>query len=147
MRQLLRHAAQLGYSVRVWDLGDAMAGQTDTVDRVITLNLGLTLPEHRSTLAHECGHAYYGHDCTDPVTERRARKYAATLLIEPSEYARLERINPDQHWLAEEFSVTVDIITDYEELCLTPLRGVTYAHARDGVGQWSFMSQRVGALA
>jgi len=124
-----------------------MSGQTDALERVITLNLGLTHPEQRSTLAHECGHAYFGHDCTDPVAERRARKYAATLLIDPSEYARLERINPDRHWLAEEFAVTVDIIDDYEDLCLTPLHGVTYAHARDGVGQWSFRSQRVGAMA
>jgi Zn-dependent peptidase ImmA (M78 family) len=145
LRQLLRHAAQLGYSVRVWDLGEVTSGLTDALERVITLNLGLTIPEQRSTLAHECGHAYYGHDCTDPVTERRARKYAATLLIDPSEYARLERINSDQHWLADEFSVTPDIIADYEELCLTPLQGITYSHARDG--QWSFRSQRVGATA
>ena len=147
MRQLLHHAAHLGYSVRVWDLGEERSGQTDALERVITLNLGLTMPEQRSTLAHECGHAYYGHDCTNSVSERRARKYAASLLIDPAEYARLERINSDRHWLADEFCVTVDIIADYEELCLTPMQGVAYANARDGVGQWSFCSQRIGAHA
>jgi hypothetical protein len=91
----------------------------------------------RSTLAHECGHAFYGHNCTSPAGERQARKYAATLLIDPEEYARLERINPDQHWLAEEFSVTPRIIFDYEAFCLTRVRGVTYSRVRMGVGQWA----------
>ncbi|MDR6867640.1 Zn-dependent peptidase ImmA (M78 family) [Microbacterium resistens] len=137
MKQLIAHAAQLGYNVHVWDLGSETAGLTDIAERSISLNLTLTIPEQRSTLAHECGHAFYGHDCTDPVGERQARKYAATLLIEPAEYARLERINPDQHWLADEFTVTPRIIFDYETFCLTRLRGVTYSQARMGLGQWS----------
>lgn len=147
MKALLQHAASLGYSVEVWDLGLARAGQTDAVERVITLNLGLAVDEQRSTLAHECGHAYYGHGCTDPTSERRARIYAATLLIDPAEYARLERINPDQHWLAEEFMVTPRIIFDFERFCLTRVRGLTYSHARIGIGQWSFRSPTVAVSA
>ena len=135
MKDLIHHAATLGYGVHVWDMGD-MAGQADEFDHVITISPG-PLVQMRSTLAHECGHAFYGHNCTSPAGERQARKYAATLLIDPEEYARLERINPDQHWLAEEFSVTPRIIFDYETFCLTRVRGVTYSRARMGVGQWA----------
>lgn len=93
----------------------------------------------RSTLAHECGHAFYGHNCTQPSFERQARKYAATLLIDPIEYARLEAINPDQHWLAEEFGVTPRIIFDYETFCLSRVRGMTYTLPRIGIGQWAHL--------
>lgn len=37
MKELLTHAAKLGYSVHVYDLGETMAGQTDEQDHVITL--------------------------------------------------------------------------------------------------------------
>lgn len=137
MKDLLRHAARLGYSVHVWELEPGTFGLTDTEERTITLDLRLRHDEQRSTLAHECGHAFYGHDCTSPAGERQARKYAAGLLIDPVEYARLERINPDQYWLAEEFSVTPRIIFDFENFCLTRLRNVTYARPRLGLGQWA----------
>lgn len=127
----------MGYRVSMWDLTDGVSGLTDVVTREITLALGLTKPEARSTLAHELGHAHYGHGCSTPAFERRARTYAAHLLIDPAEYARLERINPDVHWLAEEFTVTPRIVTDYEQFCLTRLEGVTYSRARMGVGQWA----------
>lgn len=143
MKQLLALAAQLGFAVHVWGLGEKLSGLCDQVDRCIYLNLGLTLAEQRSTLAHEIAHAYYGHDCTLPKYERQARRYAATLLVEPNEYARLERMNSDQHWLAEEFCVTPKIIHDYETMCLTSMRGLTYSRAQMGVGQWAFVGHRV----
>lgn len=138
MKQLLARAAAAGISVHVWPLDRGMNGMYDELEKVIYLTLGLTIPEQRSTLAHELGHARYGHDCTNPKAERLARAYAAALLIDPHEFARLERINDDQHWLAEEFRVTPRIIFDYERHCLTRLRGVTYARAKMGIGQWAF---------
>lgn len=127
----------MGYTVSTWDLTDGLAGLTDTETREITLASGLTEPEARSTLAHELGHAHYGHGCSTPAFERRARTFAARVLIDPDKYARLERINPDVHWLAEEFTVTPRIVTDYEQFCLTRLEGVTYARARLGANQWT----------
>ncbi|MCK2024614.1 ImmA/IrrE family metallo-endopeptidase [Microbacterium sp. kSW2-24] len=126
--------------VHFWALPERIRGLYDHEERRIYLNLRLTPFERRSTLAHELGHAHYGHDCTSPRGEKQARSYAAGLLIDPEEYERLERINPDKHWLAEEFSVTPQIIHDYEHHFLTRLRGITYSRARMGVGQWAHRS-------
>lgn len=138
MRALLAIAAEYGVRVHVWGLPQGTRGLYDDEEKRIYLNLRLTHNERRSTLAHEIGHAHYGHDCHSPKGERQARIYAARLLIDPAEYARLDRINSDQYWLAEELSVTPQVIFDYEQHCLTRLRRVTYSRARMGVGQWAY---------
>lgn len=142
LRDLIRHAGQLGVGVHFASLDDdpELLGYFLPSRKLIVLRLGMTVPQTRWVLAHECGHAYYDHRCgggrnTDAL-ERRADAYAARLLIDPAEYVRLERINPDQYWLADEFSVSVDAIFAYEEHCLTRLHGVTYSGSRMGVGQW-----------
>lgn len=137
LKELLLRAAMMGYSVGVWELESDLAGLTDLIDRHITLRTGMSLAQARSTLAHELGHAHYGHDCTTPMYERQARRYAARLLIDPALYAEKERINSDQHWLADEFTVTHRIIIDYEQFCLTRVSGMTYSHARLGTRQWA----------
>lgn len=137
MRDLLAKAAEYGVMVHFWHLDENTRGLYDHEDRSIFLNLRLTPVERRSTLAHELGHCHYGHTGNSPAQERLARAYAAKLLVDPAEYARLERINPDQHWLAEEFSVTAEIIFDYEHFHLTRVRGLTYSRARMGIGQWA----------
>lgn len=144
LRDLIRHAGELGVGVHFASLGDdpELLGYFLPTRKVIVVRLGLTVAQSRWVLAHECGHARHDHHCggmrnTD-AAERQADAYAARLLIDPGEYARLERINPDQHWLADEFSVSVDAIFAYEKHCLTRLRGVTYSRARMGVGQWAY---------
>lgn len=138
MRELLARAAEYGVRVHVWELPGSTRGLYDNEERRIYLHTRLTAFERRSTLAHELGHAHYGHSCSTKRGEHQARAYAARLLIDPAEYARLERVNPDTHWLAEEFSVTPQIIHDYEQFHLTRVRGLTYAHARLGAGQWAY---------
>lgn len=143
LRDLIRHAGSLGAQVHFAPIEDdpELLGYFLPQRKRIVIRLGMTLAQSRWVLGHECGHAYYGHRCTGPASrdsaERQANAYAARLLIDPVEYARLEAINPDQHWLAEEFSVSVDGIFAYEEHCLTRLRGVTYSRARMGLGQWA----------
>lgn len=138
MRELLALAAQYGVGVHYWDLPERTRGLYDHEEKLIFLNLRLTYYERRSTLAHEIGHAHYGHECSYPRGEKQARAFASKLLIDPEEYARLERINPDPHWIAEEFSVTAEIIFDYERFHLTRVRGLTYSRARMGIGQFAF---------
>lgn len=146
MRELLARASGYGVSVHFWALPDSLRGLYDHEDRRIYLNLALTPFERRSTLAHELGHAHYGHNCSTPRAEAQARAFAAQLLIDPEAYACLERINPDQHWLADEFSVTAQIIFDYEHYHLTRVRGLTYARARLGVGQWDHRAVTDGRI-
>jgi len=144
MRELIRHAAGLGVRVHFAHIEDdpELLGYYSPMHKVIVVRLGMTYAQSRWVLGHEAGHAYYDHACSGPhsrsKTERQANAYAARLLIDPEEYARLERINPDQHWLADEFSVSVDAIFAYEEHCLTRLRGVTYSRARMGISQWAY---------
>ncbi len=137
MRALLAKAGEYGVHVHLCDLPRGTRGLYDHADRRIFLSLRLTQNEFRSTLAHEIGHAHYGHVGSTPTHERQARAYAAQLLIDPAEYARLEKISYDSHWLADEFSVTPEIISDYQQFHLTRVAGTTYARARMGVGQWA----------
>lgn len=143
LRDLIHHAATLGADVHFAPIDDEpeLLGYFSPKHNRIIVRLGMTLPQSRWVLGHECGHAYYGHACSGmhvrDAAERQANAYAARLLVDPEEYARLEAINSDPHWLADEFSLHVDGIFAYEEHCLTRMVGVTYSRARMGVGQWA----------
>lgn len=146
MRQLLAEARQMGISVHIAHIDDdpRLRGYYLADRNMIVLRWGLTRAESRAVLAHELGHAFYGHIGESPLAERQADIYAARLLIDPERYARLERINPDQHHLADELDVTVDVIYTFEAHCLQRLRGITYARPKMGLGQWAYRSE-VGA--
>lgn len=143
LRDLIRHAASLDTRVHFAHIDDEpdLLGYYLAARKMIVLRIGMTLAQSRWVLGHECGHAYYNHACAGPLAraaaERQADAYAASLLIDPVEYARLAAINSDQYWLADEFSVAVEGIYAYEEYCLTRLTGVTYSRARMGLGQWA----------
>lgn len=143
LRDLIRHAASIGVRVHFAPIDDEpeLLGYYLARRKMIVIRLGMTLAQSRWVLAHECGHAFHDHVCRGArardAAERQANTYAARLLIDPAEYARLESINPDQHWLAEEFSVSSEAIFAYEEHCLTRLEGMTYSRARMGLGQWA----------
>lgn len=143
MRDLIHHAATLGTRVHFAHIDDdpELLGYYSPLHKMIVIRLGLTSAQSRWVLGHELGHAHYNHRCQGAHlrarAERQANAYAARLLIDPEEYARLEAINPDQHWLAEEFSVSVDGIYAYEEHCLTRMTGVTYSRAKMGIRQWA----------
>lgn len=56
-------------------------GIYDHPHRLITIKPGLARIQYRSTLAHELGHAHYGHHGHHPKTERQADKWAARKLL------------------------------------------------------------------
>ncbi|WP_411702054.1 ImmA/IrrE family metallo-endopeptidase [Corynebacterium sp. LaCa101] len=70
------------------------------------------------SLAHELGHAHYG----DPpghhgAHEIRADRFAARLLINPTEYATAEAIyGPHPAAIAAELGVTVNILKSWQQL-------------------------------
>lgn len=138
MRELLRHAADLGVTVHIAHLPDGYLGGWYPEEQRIYLGIGLTPCETRCVLAHELGHVYYGHTCDDDRAETQADVYAARLLIDPAAYARAERLTSTDVDLAEELGVTLDVLHTYRARCLTRLRGVSYVRPRHGAGQWSY---------
>jgi len=142
MRELFEHAAQLGVSVHMAHIDDDphLLGYYAPDRSIVVVRLGMIRLQTDWVLAHELGHAKYGHRClgtyADTAAERQANAYAAALLIDPTTYAQLERVDPDQHWLAEELDVHVDAIFAYERHHLTALTGITYTRPRLGLGQW-----------
>lgn len=95
----------------------------------------LTNNEARVTIGHELGHAHHGHRCDSARNEYQADLFAASLLIDPEQYAAVEALNPDQHHIADELGVTTELVLFFEAHCLTRLRGVTYVRARHGRAQ------------
>lgn len=131
-------AASMGIRLHATHLDDDTMGLYSPDEGRIYFDIRLTPNERRVTIAHELGHAHYGHVCSTPSNERQAELFAARLLIDPAEHARLAPVHPDREHLAEELSVTVDLLHTYETRCLTQLRGVTYASPKMGVGQWRY---------
>ena len=137
MRGLLTHAAELGVRVHVAHLPHPYRGYYDPDQRAIVYDFNLTPIERRCVLAHELGHAYYDHrEFGDDASEKAADAYAASLLIDPAEYARLERICADPTTLAEELQVTEDLLRTFQMNAIQRLQGATYVHARMGAGQY-----------
>ncbi|MEO2134655.1 ImmA/IrrE family metallo-endopeptidase [Microbacterium sp.] len=136
MRDLLTRAASYGLTVHGAHLrGEKIGKYVPSLGRIY-FDLSLTSAERRSVVAHELGHAHYGHDCDSPANERLADAYAATLLVNPEWYAELELINTDAEWIADEMQVAPWTIVDYRTYCLQRIGSVTYARARMGAGQW-----------
>ncbi|MDK4270324.1 MULTISPECIES: ImmA/IrrE family metallo-endopeptidase [Corynebacterium] len=84
----------------------------------ITVQIGMDDVTTLCSLAHELGHAHYG----DPpghhgAHEIRADRFAARLLISPTEYATAEAIyGPHPATLANELGVTVKVLKTWQTL-------------------------------
>ena len=121
--ELLELADQSGLAV-VWDraLGEHLRGLLLVDDGVIVLNAWLDEAQQRSTLAHELGHAWYGHRPTgdehgDARDERQADEYAARLLVDPLAYAAAERaVGTHPGALAVELGVTAGVVATWQRL-------------------------------
>lgn len=148
MERATKAANRLGYAVFVCALpGDILACTVPSIKRIF-VDCRLTDDEQGAHLWHEVGHVYHGHPCdkhprtvSGRANERQADRFAARMLIDPAKYAALEAVNPDQHHLAEELGVPVEYVHVYEQDCLTRVRGATYTHAREGVGQWAHRAE------
>lgn len=137
MQSLLHLADQYGVAVVTRPLPGDLLGCFLPHERRIYLDARLTPAEQRSVLAHELGHVHFGHPGPDPRSpreiareERRADRFAAELLIDPTEYARLERVSTELEYLADELGVTTDLVQVYRRDCLVRLDGMSYARPR-----------------
>lgn len=138
MLELVRFAASQGIELHASHLPEDVLGYYSPDESRIYFDLHLTPNERRVTIAHELGHAHYGHRCDTDRNERQADRFAASLLIDPATYAAAEALTPHPHHLADELGVTVELIEFFEAHCLTRLHGVTYANTRHGTAQARF---------
>jgi len=124
IRDLLAFASSRGVSISATHMPPGKLGSYNSETRWIYFDIGLTPAERRVTIAHELGHDFYNDSCSD--RDERARAYAASLLIDPTEYARLEQMGYDEDDKADELLVTVECLRDFESMCLRPIGQKTY---------------------
>ncbi|GAA3661980.1 ImmA/IrrE family metallo-endopeptidase [Microbacterium marinilacus] len=143
MDDLTRLAAESGLEVSTAHLPGDLLGAYLPEQRRILLDARLTPVERRCVLAHELGHAHYGHrhvgapgalSAATAAQERQADLYAARLLISADAYERAERLGSGAEFLADELEVTADLIDAYRQwLDRGPPRPATHAEpARPG---------------
>lgn len=118
MNKLLEMARSIGTDVVRAALPLGYTGYYVHDEHRIYLNLGLTPPERRTTLAHELGHAIFGHDRSTPANEHMADSFAAGLLINQDLFDELVLVSPDEYVIARKLQVTVDLIFFFEQHCL-----------------------------
>lgn len=138
MRGLLRHATQMGVSVHGAYLDEGVLGQWFEGTREVYFDLRLTPDEQHFTVAHELGHAHHQHRCDgDQRAEDEADEYAARLLIDPTEYARLEREGIHPHDIADHFGVPEHALNLWKASCLVRLGSATYVRSKMGAERWA----------
>lgn len=116
MRKLIKAAKKQRLQVTSANLGSGLQGCFLPGRQQIVIAAGMELARQRETLAHELGHARYGHDCSNPRNEHRAWQHALVLLFgDGAEYAELEQLGFDKFQIAEELDVTVRCIELLQE--------------------------------
>lgn len=116
IESLIQSAEARGYRIR-WHRGGPKAAWLPHRS-TITLRVGMDDTTTLCSLAHELGHAHYG----DPpghhgAHEIRADRFAASLLVSPTEYATTEAIyGPHPATLANELGVTVKVLKTWQNI-------------------------------
>jgi|GEM_PF-1005314 len=116
LTELVALCREAGVEMRVARLPPDWLGAYDDAGRRILLARGLTPVEQRCVLAHELGHALHGHAGGSAADERAAERFAARVLIDPVALRAASAWARDDHELADELGVTVDVVRDYRAL-------------------------------
>ena len=115
--ELIARVEDAGITVAWAKLQRCNAGW-DATTRTIWMRDGLYATPRRavSVLAHEFAHFLLRHDGPQgPSEEARADMVAAGILIDPGEYARLERLyDGDPHQIAFDLGVTTRLVRAYQ---------------------------------
>lgn len=88
-------------------------GEYDHSARQIRLHPGLAGVRKKVVLAHEIGHAVYGHTESTPVTEREANYFAHWLLVCPHQFFTASRAHHTVEGVAHELEVTPSMVRAY----------------------------------
>lgn len=100
------YADSLGVRIREAAVPFGWWGVYDHRRKLITLKPGMAFAQRQSTLAHELGHATYGHSGHHPKTERIADKWAAQKLLSLELVLHHARDTQD----ARELSANLDVM-------------------------------------
>jgi Zn-dependent peptidase ImmA (M78 family) len=114
-----KHAQDLGLTVIEERLPSKVRGEYRHGDRLILLARGMSHRQERSTLAHEIQHAIAGDLPTQfgprhYLQERKARRAASFMLVDPAEYAEAEMLREGHLGsIAFDLVVTRRVILDW----------------------------------
>lgn len=119
--QLLAELDGMGLAVEYRPLAGTMRGYYSPHAGLVVVRPGMTMPQRRSTLAHELIHARRCDDGPQSLSiERRIDERAAQLLIAPQDYRLAEYCHgPHRTILANELDVTPTIIEAYQRALTT----------------------------
>lgn len=109
------HAEQLGITV-IHRALRASNGLWLPGHNTIVIQSGLRAVHDRTTLAHELGHAAFGHHCDSQKHENQANKFAANNLIRFDQCVDVMRAAPDEHRAALELGVTTRLLRVFLDL-------------------------------
>lgn len=90
--------------------------------RLVVIDPQLAPVQRRSTLMHELGHAYYGHDATHPRWEKQASLWAASQLIRFCEYQQAIRVHSTAVGIAHELGVLPRDVSNYQQYLHSGIR-------------------------
>ncbi len=114
---LVQLAASHGYTVEYREL-KKHSGLLLPNGRIVINHKRSPLTQ-RAALAHELGHAHYGHDWRAPHVRERdehyANVYAADLLIDERDYAVAEAMYDSQAAIAMELEVPLDLLLVWQK--------------------------------
>lgn len=91
-------------------------GAFSFLGRHIYLLRGMSPVRERSVLAHELGHAYYGHTESNAANEGAASRWAASQLINAEDYRLAREGAPSLSVIADRLGVTLDVAQTYRQM-------------------------------
>lgn len=109
------HAEELGLKVIHRALTVDTARWLPDSDTIVVRS-GLPVIGDRSALAHEIGHAAYGHSSDSAKHEKQADRFAAVNLIDFDKCLDAMRATPDEYKVALELGVTRRILRAFLNL-------------------------------
>lgn len=109
-------ADDLGVTVIEGSVPDRWWGYYTHDYRLIVLRRGLGAAQRRTVLAHELGHAYYGHTGTIPSWERQADAFALELLLPAELVNKAEQFCTTIGELAAELDVTPALLRQHYQI-------------------------------
>lgn len=108
-----QHAEALGVEIQYRDLPPGEFGRWYNHRRLVVLRPGMRPAHEQCVLAHELGHAAYGHVSSTPKTELQADRFAASNLINFAMLMDAAEKSQNEAEVCLELGVTVRLLRVY----------------------------------